>query len=433
MWYIVDIMVVIYETILYYWLLNNCFSKRSSGYLLYIELLVFPLATVFFQIFDVPTSIKTVFILLIGIIMVLLIYDCKIKNSIFVNVTFIMITIVSESIVMGILICFNDISDISVFLEHTEMRFQCIIFSKMIHFILVFLCIKLFSHKTLTYSFKEIAILILQIMEGVLCLTMVVEFSRYQIGCFNLSFIYLSILSIIIFIAFIVSFSLTDRYFTYKKKEKEQMIIDSQNDKLFNYYKNLESSREEVLCMYHDMKKHLNTLNLMNNTENESVYLEQCMEKVRNIDGEFYTGNRIVDIILYEEWVKASKLGINSKFIVEENSLNGIELPVITTILGNALENAREACLRCNEECIKKSFINLKVFNDGSNIIIVTSNSYVVEPKWNGNELVSTKKDNHMHGIGVKSIKRVIAKYNGELKITANNGKYIMTILLSNC
>ena len=46
------------------------------------------------------------------------------------------------------------------------------------------------------------------------------------------------------------------------------------------------------------------------------------------------------------------------------------------------------------------------------------------------NKFITTKKDNQNHGFGLKSIDKIVKKYNGDIKISTNNNIFEINIIL---
>lgn len=98
----------------------------------------------------------------------------------------------------------------------------------------------------------------------------------------------------------------------------------------------------------------------------------------------------------------------------------------ITALLDNLLENAVESALLTDDK-----FIDFSICKRNSNFLIIkVSNSCDRKPKYINNILVSSKNTSGMHGIGTRSIKRVVEKYNGnlEMKYDSNTNTFTSTI-----
>ncbi len=86
----------------------------------------------------------------------------------------------------------------------------------------------------------------------------------------------------------------------------------------------------------------------------------------------------------------------------------------ICLILGNLLENAVEAA----EKAKKKKYIKIQMKYDRGNLLIFLMNSYQGRLiKMKDKRLKSTKSDAGNHGVGLPSVYRAVAKYNGTVTV----------------
>ena len=128
------------------------------------------------------------------------------------------------------------------------------------------------------------------------------------------------------------------------------------------------------------------------------------------------TGNRTVDAVLgFEKAVAREK-----KIEVEESISIPREMEVADSvlcgILGNALDNAIEACKLCED----KKHIWFKCVQESGKIILSVKNTYCE---------MNRKKKEGLHGIGLKNVEHVITSYGGTYSIKKIQGKFIVTIL----
>lgn len=245
-----------------------------------------------------------------------------------------------------------------------------------------------------------------------------------------MAYAFFGFLGIAVLVSYIVFYYLLDGYFVYQEREKEILLIEMKNEKIISDYKLLESSQQKIYQVYHDLKKHLNIINMMNNKTEINEYLEKCFENIKEIDGRFQTGNQYIDMFLYSEWRKASELGIKAQFAVQGGSLEQIELHDIIVILGNALENACEACQKRLEKQ-EKAYMQLKIVKIENQVFIVISNNYSGKIDQEGGSFVTSKKDKGMHGIGMKSMRSSVEKYKGDMNVSLKNGKFTLKIMLN--
>ena len=90
--------------------------------------------------------------------------------------------------------------------------------------------------------------------------------------------------------------------------------------------------------------------------------------------------------------------------------------PYLTALFSNLLDNAVDAAKN-----IPNSFIELNISAHSHNSIVISMvNSCKKDPFTRSHRLTSTKKDKQNHGYGMKSIERVIKKYNGNSRFYFN-------------
>ena len=93
-------------------------------------------------------------------------------------------------------------------------------------------------------------------------------------------------------------------------------------------------------------------------------------------------------------------------------------------ILGNALDNAIEACERVDteEKCI------CIALNQLENKLIIEINN--TSPAVDIHNLATSKANKIIHGIGLKSIKQAVKSMNGHMSYSYENGFFTLKIML---
>lgn len=99
----------------------------------------------------------------------------------------------------------------------------------------------------------------------------------------------------------------------------------------------------------------------------------------------------------------------------------------IFVILYNLFDNAIEACenIYTREKWI---YLSLRLINNM--FMLCIQNSYEIEPKYENGELLTIKTDKHFHGIGMKSVKKIVEKYEGQLEYDNKQNIFEVSITL---
>lgn len=97
----------------------------------------------------------------------------------------------------------------------------------------------------------------------------------------------------------------------------------------------------------------------------------------------------------------------------------------IYSFFENSLDNAIEAVLKANKE---DRTIIINVVTKGSFVVVHIENYCIQDVKFE-NGLPQTNKDKTFHGYGIKSIARVVKKYNGSLAFRLENNIFSLNAL----
>lgn len=113
------------------------------------------------------------------------------------------------------------------------------------------------------------------------------------------------------------------------------------------------------------------------------------------------------------------------ELIVESNLCDDLKLDIfdICIILGNSLDNAIEACRRINN--LQKRFIKLIINYDDGDFLLSISNPI---NKYVNLDFKTTKDNKALHGFGIKNIKKIVRKYNGNLSVSQFNNIFSLDI-----
>ena len=209
-------------------------------------------------------------------------------------------------------------------------------------------------------------------------------------------------------------------------REKEMMEL-----KVKVYSGQLETitqTQKKIRRLRHDMVHHIMQLYSMaslNKNAEMLEYLDKMEQAMINPREHVSSGNKDIDGILNFMLEKAvsilKKVDVQVK-IPEDLHTCSFELAVI---LGNIIDNAIEAARQTEDK-----WLSLQITADKGILFIRVSNSYCGCIKTSGNKLLTSKEDKENHGLGLDSVKDMIKKYNGDMKITCDKNIFTVDILL---
>lgn len=192
-----------------------------------------------------------------------------------------------------------------------------------------------------------------------------------------------------------------------------------------NYYKDRIRDEERVRSIYHDMKNHLLLLQTQaGNGQEVQKSIQELQSQVQEYENYHYTGNEFLDIIIRDKAKTAQEKQIDFNAAISFEDGAFIELLDISTIFGNALDNAIEASERLPED---HRLITVRANRVRDMLVIIVENNAISKQPLSGE---TTKEDTFSHGFGLPNIRKTVERYGGQCSIKTENGMFILKILI---
>lgn len=181
---------------------------------------------------------------------------------------------------------------------------------------------------------------------------------------------------------------------------------------------------DEVNRKYHDMKHHLEAIRAASDPEMHGELLSSLEASIQDYGAQVHTGNRVLDSVLTAKRMHALESGVEVSYVVDGKLLNFIEPLDLTSILGNALDNAIEAATQLPEGRL----LQLAVFAQDSFVMLRVENTFDgTVRRHNGQYL--TRKREPGHGYGLRNIHAAVQHYDGSVSIDASPQWFALRIL----
>ena len=213
------------------------------------------------------------------------------------------------------------------------------------------------------------------------------------------------------------------------EKERKQELEENNKKMLDKHYEMIEEKNRRYRKLEHDIYKHLNTLEVLSQGKDRDVisnYIMEIKEQIANLEETFILKNKVLQILVNGLYKKASNDNILCRFDIVDMDLTFLNSYDLTTLFGNLLDNAYEACLSVDE---KQRFIYMHLYRFNNFIILCICNSYRKNENTNlfGSHIVFKESDK---GIGLNNVTDVINKYNGQMEILRKQEEFEVRIVL---
>lgn len=202
-----------------------------------------------------------------------------------------------------------------------------------------------------------------------------------------------------------------------------QMEVERQQQQYMLRKHEIETVRQQ----YHDMKNLLLYLEKSPSRENIHAHVGKMLDAIQPFESVLDTGNDAVDILLGEKLETCRKQGIRCTAMVDGASLSFIDQLDLVTILGNAMDNAVEACQRVRD--VSRRSIQVRTSTAPGFVVLHIHNSCHKSLLVQGKLPATSKRDAENHGYGLRNIRRTVEKYHGEMHCEAKQGEFELTLL----
>lgn len=209
------------------------------------------------------------------------------------------------------------------------------------------------------------------------------------------------------------------KYNQEKNKNMTEFALQLQHEHdLSEYNKMLTTQDENQRILVHDIKKHLNSIITFATEEKYDrivPYIDSIISSYMLTSSVLISDNDVLNSILYRYKNICHEQHVSFKTDIRSKCLTFVTDNDITSLFCNLLDNAVQAT-----EFINDPFIELSISNKAnSNFTLISLiNSCSVNPFIfkNGKKYLKNKSK-PFHGIGIKSIKRTIKHYNGNINM----------------
>lgn len=301
----------------------------------------------------------------------------------------------------------------SLYTENTIMRFFSVIAAQLLIAFVYDVILRLFGNDELRLNIREWS-LVLPVF-----IISFVAFGFIQTAAVNSKSDYNPLLllaaEICIMLSAVVCFYMTV-LISKKQKEAEQLkLLSQQNIYRAKYADSIKKQYDDIHRTRHDMKQAYEvivTLLKDGKTDETISFIQKNIQPLADGEAVIDVGNDFVNAILNTKLSSAKQQGIKLLCSVDKNALEFDEID-LCNLLGNMLDNAIEACLKCQENA---RVIEITIKSLENQYFVEVANSVSCNVLETNSALKTTKSDPANHGFGVHSIREITKKYNGDVQ-----------------
>ena len=308
-------------------------------------------------------------------------------------------------------------------------RYLYITTSNLIYAVILLVVIRI-GKKSIRLSniYEIVAFLFISI---IVCVAAMSDMILYEVSDFNIA-----ILPYVVIICASI-FALTGMFWylllkvSKDSKLKTDLLLSKQREEMYKTsVLNTNEQIEKLSKVKHDMKNHnmaVSSLILNGEYERARVLCESVSRKL-NVPALTHSENPVINAILNVEKDKAFQNDINFSCTIKD-TLSFVEDSDIVSIIGNLCDNAIEYLAGIEED---KRNMNLTVSLYKDYYYITCKNTIISPVLKNNPQMNTTKDDITIHGKGIKILKDVAEKYNGEILLKEYKEELSVSVIIRN-
>lgn len=409
-------------------LFKNMSKKKLTGIILPVFMLTAVTVNTVVSYFFAGTGVMLLGLGVITAFVFALVYSVKIHFAIISSVLFVMIQAGFETVITLLTSLFIGTGTIN-FLQNDYIFLGMGLICKFAAFMFIFFVSKKVGKVDLGISKGISALLMIQPIATVF-VTLVMLKCNY--GLESIPAVLFSAVAVLMIASNLVTLFLIYRQKDYIEAKERLSFANEQIINQLAHYEELYRYQNEIRAFRHDIKnKMLSVAGLIADgqiekaaeaVKGEADFLDEANNSVIN------SGNPAIDAVLQSKLVTAEKKNIRLDFTVrlsEELYADVLELGVI---IGNALDNAIEATEAIGKDRDKTIFV--KILSMGGRIVISVENP--VKAEVDTKHIGTVKADKLNHGYGLKSIKTIVQKYDGDVFVSCERNVFTTSINICN-
>lgn len=202
----------------------------------------------------------------------------------------------------------------------------------------------------------------------------------------------------------------------------ETLLLLQKESDTAKYYEMLLSQYDNQSILIHDIKKHLQSIHLLNEKQDHekiSAYIKQLLLSSDLKDAAKLCDHALLNAILSRYKKQCLSLHISFLTDIRSGVLDFMVEHDITSLFCNLLDNAVEACINIPDAFIE---ITARKNENTPYVAITVINSCRSDPfaglaANHVRHKLTAKSDTVWHGFGLKSIRKTISRYDGDIEM----------------
>lgn len=206
-------------------------------------------------------------------------------------------------------------------------------------------------------------------------------------------------------------------------------LLQERNEERMQIYHEMSVNYEEQKRMLHDYHNQIGCMQgLLKNRQYKEAetYAEKLWDLIPSYMQSVDVNHPILNVVLNQKYRLARSKNILLLFYVNDLSDLWLEEQDAVSLLSNLLDNAIEACEKQEDE--RKIWI--KLVREKRQFVLSIRNTVSEPVIIENNEILTNKKDQGKHGIGLRNVRMILDKYEGMGMMNCREGCFSYTAVM---
>jgi signal transduction histidine kinase len=403
------------------------FKPVLSGALLVLIVLIPYLADF---IYPLMQWLKTVVNFAVVLVLVLLLYSSSFKQKLLAFMVFFIVNSIAELTATGIVILgfgnrFSDVAKPGI--DMNVLRGFYILIVTVLYLLTIFLWHR---KKTGRINFQNFAAFTIFPVSQIFLLEG--TFTAYDNGGENYLIIYTAMGILLATLANLYLFKLINQLMRKAELEKRILQLEQHQRMGFEHLKELEAIDRYNRTFHHDISNQLSVIQILLQSgqhKQASDMITSLSNDIHVYDSKKYCSHPVVNAVLAQKSMLAGLSNIEfdaEVYVSEHSSIQSIDL---CSVFSNLLDNAIEAC---NAPLLPQTrkYIEVKAGLKREYLTIKVKNAKINEIKTKNNQIMTSKADPQMHGLGLSIVHDIAKKYDGDFSVNYTYDTFTAVVLL---
>ena len=192
--------------------------------------------------------------------------------------------------------------------------------------------------------------------------------------------------------------------------------------------KNMQETYDTIRTWRHDLKNHIRTIRSMaesGSVDDVIAYIDEAYDKIDAVTTYVSTGHPAVDAAISNKLFAAKNQNVKAETLISLPDNLPVSNVDMCAVLSNLLDNALRGALKTPAPKLR-----LEMSVRGRMLCIRVTNSADGEYKIHDGIFLSTKDSSENHGLGLRSVRKIVDSCGGYMKIEPCQDSFTVTVML---